>query len=262
MAQRDQEQSVITSTGRSAAELGRTPASDPASALDPAMWRGLAQRRVSRRGLLRVGGLAGGATALGSLLGGTGLSGLLAACGGQPAASAATHAVGSPAWWRGQILHYTVNFANWPDYIDRLNGKHPTLRHFTDLTKIRVSYSEPVSENLPFYAAIKPALQRKEYTGYDIIVTTNNSPAIGELINNGWLIPLDQAMMNNFRAYAGSLVRSPPWDPGNTYTMAWQSGWTAIGYNSTAIKDPGDSVGILFDKKYAGRVGMMIDPYE
>jgi len=68
--------------------------------------------------------------------------------------------------------------------------------------------------------------------------------------------------MNNFRAYAGSLVRNPPWDPGNTYTMAWQSGWTAIGYNSAQIKDPGDSVGILFDTRFVGKVGMMSDPYE
>jgi spermidine/putrescine transport system substrate-binding protein len=44
--------------------------------------------------------------------------------------------------------------------------------------------------------------------------------------------------------------------------MGWQSGWTAIGYNSTAIKNPGTSVGVLFDKKYAGKVGMMSDPQE
>jgi spermidine/putrescine transport system substrate-binding protein len=220
--------------------------------LDPAAWRGLWAPRISRRQLLRAGALAGGATAV---------AGLLAACGEVSAVSAAAPA-GSAAWWRKQHLHYTVNFANWPDYIDVLNGKHPTLEHFTHLTRIQVNYSEPITENLPFFNTIRPALERKQDTGYDIIVTTTNSPALGELINNGWLIPLDQSMMNNFRAYAGSLVRNPPWDPGNTYTMAWQSGWTAIGYNSAEIKDPGDSVGILFDKQYAGRVGMMSDTYE
>jgi spermidine/putrescine transport system substrate-binding protein len=230
---------------------------------DPAAWRGLVAPRISRRGLLRAGALAGGATAVPAVLGAAGLSSLLAACGGgAPAASAATDAPGSPVWWGRQHLHHTVNFANWPDYIDVLNKKHPTLEHFTALTRIRVNYTEPVSENLPFYNSIRPSLERQEFTGYDIIVTTNNSPALGELIDNGWLIALDQSMMNNFRAYAGSLVRNPPWDPGNTYTMAWQSGWTAIGYNSAKISDPGDSVGILFDKKYAGKVGMMSDPYE
>jgi spermidine/putrescine transport system substrate-binding protein len=44
--------------------------------------------------------------------------------------------------------------------------------------------------------------------------------------------------------------------------MAWQSGWTSVGYNSSLVKHPGDSVQILFDKKYAGKVGMLSDPFE
>jgi spermidine/putrescine transport system substrate-binding protein len=91
---------------------------------------------------------------------------------------------------------------------------------------------------------------------------TNNSPPLGYLIDFGWLTPLDRSMMVNFNKYAGPLVKNPSWDPGNKYTMAWQSGWTAIGYNSSAIKNPGTSVDVLFDKKYAGKVGMMNDPQE
>ncbi len=229
------------------------------SAIDPAVWRGLTGRRVSRRGLLRAGGLAAGVAAA---VGGGGLAGVLAGCGTTAPADAVTVAVGSTDWWRKQRLHHTVNFANWPDYIDVLNGKHPTLQHFTAVTGISVDYSEPVSDNVTFYNSIKPSLQRKQNTGYDVIVTTTNSPALGELINNGWLIPLDQSMMSNFRKYAGRLAENPPWDPGNTYTMAWQSGWTAIGYNSKAVTNPGTSVGLLFDSKYAGKVGMMSDVQE
>jgi len=230
-------------------EHGRSPVPNQ----DPAAWRGLWAPRISRRGLLRAGVLAGGATAA---------AGLLAACGTLPAVSVAADRTGNPAWWRKQRYHYTVNFANWPDYIDVLDNKHPTLEHFTDLTRIRVNYTEPIAENQPFYNTIRPLLERKQYTGYDIVVLTNSDPPLGEMIANGWLTPLDQSMMNNFRAYADSLVRNPPWDPGNVYTMAWQSGWTAIGYNNAAITDPGDTVGILFDKRYAGKVGMMSDPYE
>jgi spermidine/putrescine transport system substrate-binding protein len=230
-------------------EHGRSPVPD----LDPAAWRGLWSPRISRRGLLRAGAVAGGATAVSSLL---------AACGvGAPAASAADRP-GSPAWWRKQRYHYTVNFANWPDYIDLLYNQHPTLEHFTDLTRIRVNYTEPIAENQPFYNTIRPLLERKQYTGYDIVVLTNSDPPLSEMMAEGWLLPLDQSMMNYFRAYADSLVRNPPWDPGNVYTMAWQSGWTAVGYNSAAVKDPGDTVEILFDKRYAGKVGMMSDPYD
>jgi spermidine/putrescine transport system substrate-binding protein len=231
-------------------EHGQSPVPD----LDPAAWRGLLAPRISRRGLLRAGAVAGGATAV---------SGLLAACGdAAPAVSAAKDGPGSPAWWHKQHFNYTVNFANWPDYIDVLNNQHPTLEHFTDLTRIRVNYTEPIAENQPFYDTIRPLLERKQYTGYDIVVLTNSDPPLGEMMAHGWLIPLDQSMMNYFRAYADSLVRNPPWDPGNVYTMAWQSGWTAIGYNSAAIQDPGDTVDILFDKQYAGKVGMMSDPYD
>ena len=91
---------------------------------------------------------------------------------------------------------------------------------------------------------------------------TNNSPPLGYLINYGWLTPLDQSAMTNFHKYASPLVKNTSWDPGNKYTMAWQSGWTAIGYNGSVVKDPGDSVEILFDTKYSGKVGMMADPQE
>ncbi|HSR84138.1 MAG TPA: spermidine/putrescine ABC transporter substrate-binding protein [Streptosporangiaceae bacterium] len=245
-------------TQRGHRELRPARDGDPAP-IDPALWRGLTSGRVSRRSVLRATGLGAGAAAV---AGGAGLSGLLAGCGTGTPAAAQTDTIGSAAWWSQQRLHHTVNFANWPDYIDVLSGKHPTLQHFTSLTGITVNYSEPVSDNVTFYNTIKPSLRRKQNTGYDIIVTTTNSPALGELITNGWLTPLDQSMMSNFRTYASRLAENPPWDPGNVYTMTWQSGWTAIGYNSKVIPNPGASVGILFDKRYAGRVGMLSDTQE
>jgi len=226
------------------------------SVIDPSIWRGLTQPRISRRQLLASAGAGAGAF---------GVAALLAACGvkGATATNQTVKAggVGSAQWWAKQKLHHTVNFGNWPYYIDVLNGKHPTLEHFTQTTGIQVSYTEPINNNLPFYAKIRPSLQAKQYTGYDIIVMTNNSPALGYLIDYGWLTPLDQSAMPNFHKNAGPLVKNPSWDRGNKYTMAWQSGWTAIGYNSSRIQNP-TSVGVLFDKKYAGKVGMMSDPQE
>ena len=194
------------------------------------------------------------------------MAALLAACGVNGARprprSTTAGGVGTAAWWAKQKLHHTVNFANWPYYIDVLKGKHPSLEHFTRPPGIKVNYTEPISDNVPFYAKIRPSLQAKQSTGFDIIVMTNNSPPLGYLIQYGWLTPLDRSMMTNFDKYAGPLVKNPSWDPGNKYTMAWQSGWTAIGYNSSVVKDPGTSVDILFAKKYAGKVGMMSDPQE
>jgi len=224
------------------------------SVIDPSILRGLTQRRVSRRGVLAGAGAGG-------------LAAFLAACGvkGNAPSGGSTPAggVGTAAWWDKQKLTKTVNFANWPYYIDVLKGKHLTLEHFTAQTGITVNYTEPINNNVPFYAKIRPSLAAKQYTGYDIIVMTNNTPnALGYLLQNNWLIPLDQSMMTNFQQYASPLVKNPSWDPGNKHTMAWQSGWTAIGYNSKVIANPGTSVDILFDKKYAGKVGMMSDPQE
>jgi spermidine/putrescine transport system substrate-binding protein len=233
-----------------------TPGSkQPEAHVDPSLWRGLTQPRLSRRQMLTTTG-AGAAAAF------------LAACGvkgnAAPASSSSpAGGVGTAAWWSKQKLNHKVNFANWPLYIDVLNGKHPTLEHFEQTTGIQVSYTEPINDNVAFYAKIRPSLAAKQYTGFDIIVMTDNTPnALGYLLQNGWLTPLDQSMMTNFRKNASKLVTTFPWDPGNKYTMAWQSGFTAIGYNSSVIKNPPSSVDILFDKKYAGKVGMMSDLQE
>jgi spermidine/putrescine transport system substrate-binding protein len=235
------------------------PQPEQYSPIDPAIWRGMTQPRISRRQLLTSAGAGAGAL---------GLTAFLAACsvkGNASAVSGSTPAggIGTSAWWANQKLHHTVNFANWPYYIDVLKGKHLSLEYFTKQTGIQVNYTEPINDNVAFYAKIRPSLVAKQYTGFDIIVMSNNNPdAFGYLTKYGWLTPLDQSMMTNFYKYASPLVKNPSWDPGNKHSMAWQSGWTAIGYNSSVIKNPGTSVDILFDKKYAGRVGMMSDLQE
>jgi spermidine/putrescine transport system substrate-binding protein len=216
--------------------------------LDPAVIRGLTQPRITRRDAIRYGGMAG-------------LAAFMAACG-TSASSTQSSGVGDASWWAKQKLHHQVNFGNWPLYVDVYKGGHPTLEHFTQETGIHVTYTEPIQDNVPFYTKIRPALQAGQYTGYDIIVMTNNSPPLGFLINAGWLVPLDHSMMTNFKKYAGPLVTNPAWDRGNKFTMAWQSGWTALAYNSSVIKEPIDSMQALYDPKYSGKIGMMADPQE
>lgn len=236
---------------------------DESENIDPSILRGLIGPRFSRRDVLRGAGALGAAAFLDAY----GAGGALAAAKkkGSHHAKASRQprsGVGSPGWWRRQQLNHVVNFANWPLYIDVVNGKHPSLEHLTKTTGIKVNYTEPIDNNAPFYVKIRPELEAKQYTGFDIIVMTTNDPQLGYLMNLHWLVPLDHSMMTNFNKYAGPLVKDPPWDRGNKYTMAWQSGWTAVGYNSSVVKHPGDSVQLLFDKKYAGKVGMMSDPME
>ncbi len=218
--------------------------------LDPSFWRGLTQPRVTRRQAL---GLAGTGVASAMFLG---------ADAGLAGAALPNAKVGTKSWWAKQKLHHQLNFANWPYYIDVLKGHHPSLDYFTKTTHIKVNYSEVIQDNPSFYQKIRPSLAAGQSTGYDIVVMTNNSVQLSYLIQLGWLTPLDRSKMTNFNKYAGPLIKNPSWDPGNKYTMAWQSGWTAVGYNAKMVKNPGTSIEILFDKRYKGKVGMFNDPIE
>ena len=155
-----------------------------------------------------------------------------------------------------------VNFANWPYYIDRRrDNSHPSLELFTKSTGIRVEYTRPIRDNARFLERIAADLGQFLPTGYDLIVMTNG-PELSTLIDRGWLIPLDHSRLPNFRDNASAIVRDPVWDPGNRYSVAWQSGFTGIAYRPEAAEALGREPGRLqdlFDPALRGRVGMMND---
>jgi spermidine/putrescine transport system substrate-binding protein len=224
--------------------------------MDPALIRGMTQRRMSRRDLLRYTGVGAGALSLAAIL---------EAC----ASSSSTTPGGSASAagtfdWSAQHLNHVLNFANWPLYMDVSHGTHPTLDTFTQETGIKVNYSEVINDNQEFYAKMQPFLQAGKPTPYDLMVLTNGAQ-LSELIANNWLIPLDLSRLPNFAKYASPLVKNPSYDPGNKYTITWQSGFTGIGYSPAATQALGrepNSVKDLFDPRLKGHVGMMSDNTE
>ncbi|MBI3648263.1 MAG: spermidine/putrescine ABC transporter substrate-binding protein [Actinobacteria bacterium] len=224
--------------------------------IDAALFRGLTQPRLTRRQLLRYAGVGAGSVGLASLLAACGTKGVTGGTS-QTNGSPQANAPGSPEWWGKQTLNHEFSFANWAYYIDTSHGKHPTLDQFTSATGITVDYREAVNDNVAFFAKIRPDLEHGNYTGYDLIVSTDNDPPLEEMIRLGWAIPLDQSRMPNFYQYSSKLVQSPPFDPGNKYTMAWQAGYTLLAYNSKFVKEPITSVQALFDPKYEGHIGML-----
>jgi spermidine/putrescine transport system substrate-binding protein len=218
--------------------------------IDPALWRGLTQSRTARRSFLKAAGVGAGALSLSSILAACGTSGVSTSSQGE-------NGVGSASWWTQQQETKTLDYANWPYYIDTAHGKHPSIEQFTQDTGIEVTYTEPINDNTSFFTKIRPDLQAGNYIGYDVIVLTNSDPPLSQLIGAGWAVPLDQQRMTNFYKNASPLVTNPSWDPGNKYTMAWQSGYTCIGYNSKYVTEEITSIQSLFDPKYKGKVGMM-----
>jgi spermidine/putrescine transport system substrate-binding protein len=221
--------------------------------VDLALVRGLIEARISRRSLLR--GAAAGAA-------GAGLAGLLAACG--VSGSKGTGAAEDTDWkafWAKQTKQGTLDWANWPLYIDTSHGKHPSLDLFTKQTGIEVNYKPVIQDNPTFFAQIRPVLEAEQSIGFDLIVISDGWE-LSQLIENRWLIPLDQSRMPNFHKYAGATARDPSFDPGNVYTVTWQSGLTGIAYDPNKTGREITSVKDLFDPAFKGKVGMMTDDTE
>jgi spermidine/putrescine transport system substrate-binding protein len=224
---------------------------DPQRLNDP-LIRGLTMPRLSRAEFFRSA--AAGAAGLT-------FSGLLAACGVSGSNKSAQHGKDWAAWWKHQHKKGVLDFANWPLYIDVSHGHHPSLDQFSKATGIKVNYSEPIQDVQSFYAKIAPTLQAGQSLGYDIIVITNGWQ-FTQLVNNGWLIPLDHSRLPNFFKYASPLVKDPNYDPGNVHSVAWQSGFTGIAYNPELTKREITSFQDLYDPAFKGHVGMMSDNVE
>jgi spermidine/putrescine transport system substrate-binding protein len=208
---------------------------------------------MPRRQLLRSAGAGAG------LLG---LSSLLAACGivGSDARGGADK-VDWASYWRQQKRTGELNFANWPLYIDSEHGKSESLVDFSKASGIKVNYEAVIQGDAPFYAAIEPLLSAQEATGYDIVVMTNGW-YLTQLINSNFLVELDHSKLPNFAKYASDLVKNPNYDPGNKFSVTWQTGFTGIAYNTKFIKRPITSFEDLADPAFKGHVGMMNDNVE
>lgn len=209
-------------------------------------------RRITRRDMLRYTGAGAGAA---------GLAAFLAACG----VGGADREVDSEAAadiWENAKEAGVVNFTNWPLYIDkeRRGGEvvRPTLLDFTEATGIEVDYRELINEVDGFYATIEPALAAGEDTGHDIIVITN-SQVLTQMIELGYLIPLEHSYLENFNAHAGDAYKDPSFDPDNKYTIPWQSGITGIGYDPNLTGREITSFQDLLDPAFKGKVGMFGD---
>jgi spermidine/putrescine transport system substrate-binding protein len=223
----------------------------PIEGLSADFVRGLTGPRISRRTSLQVGGLSVVATALAAC----GVSGAKSG----PTGSAATHA--AKTFWQKQTKQGHLDFANWPLYIDvssKNKNDHPSLDLFTKRTGIKVKYSEVIQEDASFFGKIQPELSAGQGTGYDLMVITNGL-YLDKLMQLGYLIPLNQSMMTNFNKYASPLVKSPSYDKGNKYTMAWQSGITGIGYDPKRVGKKITSWQDLLDPALKGKIGMFGD---
>jgi spermidine/putrescine transport system substrate-binding protein len=208
---------------------------------------------VSRRRLLQAAGI-GGAAMFATACGASGGDEAAAGSGSAAAPSAASAEDKSDT-------DKTVNWSNWPLYIDidDASGKRPSLEAFQKSSGIAVTYTEDINDNNEFYAKVRTQLEQGQDIGRDIVVLTDWMAALW--IENGFAQKIDKAIVPN----TANLL--PAWqgvsfDPNREYTLPWQSGFGALGWNKEALKaaigtDAMTSIDQLFDPKLKGRVTVL-----
>lgn len=212
--------------------------------VDPVLLRGLTQRRLGRRDMLRLFGAAGGAA-------------VLAGCGiSSQGNKANTSKSAVEKYWAKQKPTDSLVWANWPLYLDtKGKGDHPTLDRFMKETGIDVKYVEAVQDNGPFFAKVQPSLSAGEYCGYDLTVISSGI-YFNKFRDLGFLVPLDQSGLTNFRKYAAQKYQNEPFDPGNKLSIPYQAGFTGIGYNPEKTGKEITSWKDLQDPRLKGHIGL------
>lgn len=149
----------------------------------------------------------------------------------------------------------TVDFANWPLYIDtdeKNTSKRPTLAAFTGRTGIKVSYTEEINDNDEFFGKVSPALMNHQETGRDLIVMSDWMAA--RFVRLGWVQEMDRAAQPNVAKHLDPQLRTPAFDEGRLHTVPWQSGITGIAYNRKKLGREIKSTADLWRDELRGRV--------
>ncbi|MGZ4155360.1 MAG: polyamine ABC transporter substrate-binding protein [Actinomycetota bacterium] len=233
--------------------------SEEGPSFDAALLRGLTQARLSRRQLLRSAGLGVGSLALAPLLAACS-NGNGSGTGGTSTASAT--ATAPTIDWSAQQKTGQMTFANWPLYMDKkkVNGDvvHPSLEAFKKDTGITVDYEEVIDDYASFFGKIQPQLAAGQSTGYDLMVM-GYPKYLPAMIRLGYLIELDHDLLPTFEANVAPKYTEAPYDPGNKFSVPYQSGITGIGYDIDQTGREITSLQDLFSDEFKGKVGMFKD---
>jgi spermidine/putrescine transport system substrate-binding protein len=193
---------------------------------------------VNRRTLLKRTG--GGALSLG-------LIGFLAACGDDDGGGGGEAKV-IP---KGEISD-TLNFSNWPYYMDVDGKRRPTLDKFEKQYGTRVKYTEEIDDNVTFFGKVRQQYEQGNSGGRDLHVVTDwMASRMNQL---GYVQKFDKSQMPNAVKNIEDAVASPDFDPKREISMPWQSGQVLLAYRKDKTGGDLTSINDLFDPKFKGKV--------
>ena len=183
----------------------------------------------------------------------TGLSSVLAACGGVEGESDKNAEAPTTAN-HPKVAIDQLNFANWPLYIDK-----KVLKDFDKEFGGKTRYTEEINDNFEFFGKVRQQLQQGEDIGRDIVVLTTYMSS--RWVENGWCEPIDKDNVPNMANLVENL-KTANHDKDRTFTLPYQSGAIGIGYNRKRTGREIGSIEDLFDPKFKGRVSMLSEPYD
>ena len=137
-----------------------------------------------------------------------------------------------------------VTVYSWGEYIDE-----SLIGEFEAQTGITVNY-RTVPSNEELYSQLQQGA-----ISPDVIVPSDYM--ISQLIEEGWLQPLDYSKIPNFDKIADRF-KNLSYDPENKYTVPYTWGTLGIIYNTTMVDEPITSWSAMFDDTAAGNV-ILID---
>jgi spermidine/putrescine transport system substrate-binding protein len=209
------------------------------------MFEELIAGEITRRRLLRQAG----AGALG-----LSLAGFIAACGGDGGGEGKEDTSAIP---KGEISD-TLNFSNWPLYIDDVEGKrHPTLDKFERRYGTKVKYTEEINDNVEFFGKVRQQYAQGRSGGRDLHVVTDWLAA--RMKRLGYVQKLDKSEMPNVVKNIDRSLASPDFDPKREYSVPWQSGQVLLIYRRDKTGRDITNVNDLFDPRYKGKVTMLTE---
>ena len=123
-----------------------------------------------------------------------------------------------PAGFEGQ----TFTWFNWTTY-----EAEDTRSNFAELCGLAAADEAFMGSNEDLIAKLGLG-----NAGYDVVTPTGNY--IQQLVREGLLEPIDLTKIPNF-ANVAEFMKSPAYDPENQYTVPYQWGTIAVGYNREAV---------------------------
>lgn len=139
-----------------------------------------------------------------------------------------------------------INVYNWGEYIsDGAEGSMDVNEEFYKETGIRVNYTT-FDSNENMYNKLKGG-----GANYDIVIPSDYM--IARLIEEGLVQKIDFSNIPNYSNIMDQ-YKNLYFDPTNEYSVPYNVGLVGIIYNTKVVEGEPDSINLLWDERYAGKI--------